>query len=67
MGNMTPLAEWHCPPDLLDSDRRHVMYPYEKTFCVARDPLARLASGDLHTKRTLFGESLSLDSLLFQS
>ena len=44
MGNMTPLAEWHCPPDILHPDRRQVMYPYEKTFCVARDPLARLAS-----------------------
>ena len=25
-------------------DRRNVMYPYPKTFCVVRDPLARLAS-----------------------
>ena len=43
-GNMTPLAEWHCPPDILHPDRRNVMYPYPKTFCVVRDPLARLAS-----------------------
>ena len=41
---MTPLAEWHCPPDILHPGRRHVMYPYPKTFCVVRDPLARLAS-----------------------
>ena len=44
MGNMTPLAEWHCPPDILHPDRRNVMYPYPKTFCVVRDSVASTPS-----------------------
>ena len=41
---MTPLAEWHCPPDILHPDRRNVMYPYPKTFCVVRDSVASTPS-----------------------
>lgn len=42
--NVTTLAEWHTPPDLLTSDLRSLLYPYATTLCVIRDPAARLAS-----------------------